>query len=118
MHRQRGDTQKPILVGEAGITIQDYRDGDRLTRERTEDPKLIFDRLVESFDMACQFSHHTHDEGPDGTWGVQNWDETPPENLTNRSLTGRLIRTSNASVPQLSQFWQHLKGRFVRMTDD
>jgi len=120
----RSDNQStPVLIGECGITIENYRANQRLTRDNEDQPKKIYDMLIEAFDQICHYSHHTQNEGAQvGVWGVQNWSESPPANQDygNRNLAGRLQKASNTPVPNpipnLNEFRQHLQDSFGRLS--
>jgi hypothetical protein len=102
------------LVGECGITQENFHDGQRLTSGDPSDP-YIFENLIGIFDQICQFSHHENIEDI-GTWGVQRFHEDPPSSYEDRSRTGRYSTGDNSG--SIQDFWNHLKLSFTSLTAD
>jgi hypothetical protein len=58
------------MVGEWGITVEDYYEGKRLTP--------TYNRLRAKADLMAYFSHHYNFEINIGTWGTRRWSEEQP----------------------------------------
>ena len=122
MRFERGDWSSRVLVGECGITIENYRDGQRLTNSSGS---AIFNRLIERADLLCLFSHHVHPEENEH-WGTREFGEGPPSSFTDRTKTGRFILTQHldpndppsnpmAWEHQMPLFWNHVKNSFAAL---
>lgn len=106
-----------FLIGECGITTEDYGDGVRLTGASGDE---ILQFLFYRFDIVCLFSHQSHFESGHGHWGTREFGEDPPSSYPNRSTTGRFWKQPFESFPvgwkvDLEPYWNHAKTSFARL---